>query len=61
VPAIANAVSFCLAGRIIAVAVQRRTGFHYEFWAALLDEITGLVNDAFEDIDDFAYAGFSID
>jgi hypothetical protein len=50
-----------LAGGIIAITIQCSTGFRDEFWAALLDEIAGLVNYVFEDFDDFAYAGFSID
>ena len=53
--------SFCLAGRIVAVAIQRSTGFRDQLWTALLNEIAGLVNYAFEDFDEFAYAGFSID
>jgi hypothetical protein len=41
-----------LAGRIVAVAIQRSTGFRDELWTALLDEIAGLVNYAFENLDD---------
>ena len=52
--------SFCLPTQIIAVAVQRSTGFRYEFWAAILDEIAGLIYYAFKDSNDLADASFAI-
>ena len=60
--ALQSRVSFCPAGRIVAVAILKRsTGFRDKLRAALLDEIASLVNYTSEDFDEFAYAGFPVD